>query len=407
MMKQQQGIVYGGVDTHLDVHVAAVVDGTGRLLGTKSFPTSPLGLRRLERWLSGHGQVAGVGVEGTGTYGLGLQRVLQAAGHDVVEVNRPNRQLRRSKGKSDTVDAEAAARAVLAGHATSTPKSRDGIVECLRVLRLADRSMREQMTRLHGQLDHLTITAPEAIRVDMTGLSALRRARKAAACRPSDSIGDVASATKTAMRTLARQWLGLREERARLREQIEQLTTQSNPALLEMPGVGPDTSAALLIAAGDNPARLRSSAAFAALAGVSPIEASSGKKSGHRINRGGDRTANAALHRIVLVRMSRRHQPTMDYIARRTAEGLSKRDIIRCLKRYVAREVYHALTHPEPTADISALRPRRNTLGIPMRTVAEHFQRPINAIARLERGQVRDAELAARYHAWLDAQGAA
>jgi transposase len=241
----------------------------------------------------------------------------------------------------------------------------------------------------------------------MTGLSALRRARKAAACRPSDSIGDVASATKTAMRTLARQWLGLREERARLREQIEQLTTQSNPALLEMPGVGPDTSAALLIAAGDNPARLRSSAAFAALAGVSPIEASSGKKSGHRINRGGDRTANAALHRIVLVRMSRRHQPTMDYIARRTAEGQSKRDIIRCLKRYVAREVYHALTHPEPTADISALRPRRNTLGIPMRTVAEHFQRPINAIARLERGQVRDAELAARYHAWLDAQGAA
>ena len=406
-MKQQQGIVYGGVDTHLDVHVAAVVDGTGRLLGTKSFPTSPLGLRRLERWLSGHGQVAGVGVEGTGTYGLGLQRVLQAAGHDVVEVNRPSRQLRRSKGKSDTVDAEAAARAVLAGHATSTPKSRDGIVECLRVLRLADRSMREQMTRLHGQLDHLTITAPEAIRVDMTGLSALRRARKAAACRPSDSIGDVASATKTAMRTLARQWLGLREERARLREQIEQLTTQSNPALLEMPGVGPDTSAALLIAAGDNPARLRSSAAFAALAGVSPIEASSGKKSGHRINRGGDRTANAALHRIVLVRMSRRHQPTMDSIARRTAEGQSKRDIIRCLKRYVAREVYHALTHPEPTADISALRPRRNTLGIPMRTVAEHFQRPINAIARLERGQVRDAELAARYHAWLDAQGAA
>ena len=406
-MKQQQGIVYGGVDTHLDVHVAAVVDGTGRLLGTKSFPTSPLGLRRLERWLSGHGQVAGVGVEGTGTYGLGLQRVLQAAGHDVVEVNRPNRQLRRSKGKSDTVDAEAAARAVLAGHATSTPKSRDGIVECLRVLRLADRSMREQMTRLHGQLDHLTITAPEAIRVDMTGLSALRRARKAAACRPSDSIGDVASATKTAMRTLARQWLGLREERARLRDQIEQLTAQSNPALLEMPGVGPDTSAALLIAAGDNPARLRSSAAFAALAGVSPIEASSGKKSGHRINRGGDRTANAALHRIVLVRMSRRHQPTMDYIARRTAEGMSKPDIIRCLKRYVAREVYHALTHPEPTADISALRPRRNTLGIPMRTVAEHFQRPINAIARLERGQVRDAELAARYHAWLDAQGAA
>ncbi len=406
-MKQQQGIVYGGVDTHLDVHVAAVIDSTGRLLATKSFPTSPLGLRQLERWLASHGQVAKVGVEGTGTYGLGLQRVLQASGHEVIEVNRPNRQMRRSKGKSDTVDAEAAARAVLAGHATSTPKSRDGIVECLRVLRLADRSMREQMTRLHGQLDHLSITAPEAIRIDTNGLSALRRAQKAAAYRPSDSIGDVTNATKTAMRTLARQWLGLREERARLRDQIQQLTAQSNPALLEMPGVGPDTAAALLIAAGDNQARLRSSAAFAALAGVSPIEASSGKKSGHRINRGGDRSANAALHRIVLVRMSRRHQPTMDYIARRTAEGLSKRDIIRCLKRYVAREVYHALTHPEPTTNIATLRARRNTLGIPMKTVAEHFHRPINAIARLERGQVHDAELATRYHAWLDTHGAA
>lgn len=211
MMRQRSGIVYGGVDTHLDVHVAAVINESGRVLGTKPFPTSPLGLRQLERWLAGHGQVARVGVEGTGTYGLGLQRVLQASGHEVVEVNRPNRQMRRSNGKSDAVDAEAAVRAVLAGHATSTPKSRDGIVECLRVLRLADRSMREQMTRLHGQLDHLTITAPEAIRVDMTGLSALRRARKAAAYRPPDSIGDVASATKTAMRTLARQWLGLRE----------------------------------------------------------------------------------------------------------------------------------------------------------------------------------------------------
>ena len=185
------------------------------------------------------------------------------------------------------------------------------------------------------------------------------------------------------------------------------LVDHCHVAGLEMPGVGPDTAASLLIAAGDNPARLRSSAAFAALAGVSPIEASSGKKSGHRINRGGDRTANAALHRIVLVRISRRHQPTMDYIARRTTEGLSKRDIIRCLKRYVAREVSNALTHPEPTTDIATLRARRNTLGIPMKTVAEHFKRPINAIARLELGQVHDAELATRHHAWLNTHGAA
>ena len=217
--------------------------------------------------------------------------------------------------------------------------------------------MREQMTRLHRQRHHPSITAPEAICIDTNGLSALRRAQKAAAYRPSDSIGDVANATKTAMRSLARQCLGLREERARLRDQIQQLTAQSNPALLETPGVGPDTA--------------------------------------------------AALHRIVLVRMSRRHQPTMDYIARRTIEGLSKRDIIRCLKRYVAREVNHALTHSKPTTDIATLRARRNTPGIPMKTVAEHFKRPINAIARLELGQVHDAELATRSHAWLDTHGAA
>ncbi len=126
-MKHSDRIVYGGVDTHLDVHVAAVIDQTGRLLATSPFPTTPLGLRRLERWLSGHGTVTKVGVEGTGAYGLGLFRVLQATGHEVIEVNRPNRQLRRSRGKSDTVDAESAARAVLAGHATSIPKTRDGI----------------------------------------------------------------------------------------------------------------------------------------------------------------------------------------------------------------------------------------------------------------------------------------
>ena len=406
-MREQQGIVYGGVDTHLDVHVAAVIDEAGTLLGTKSFPTHPLGLRQAQRWLARHGQVAKVGVEGTGTYGLGLTRVLQAAGHEVVEVNRPNRQLRRSKGKSDTVDAEAAARAAMAGHATSVPKSRDGIVECLRVLRLADRSAKEQMNRLAGQVANLAVCAPEGIRVDLQGLSQLARARTMAAYRPGTDIADVACATKTAMRSLARQWLALREDRARYRAQIAELTARANPALMQIHCVGPDVAAAILIAAGDNPGRLRSSAAFAALAGVSPIQASSGKKTGHRLNRGGDRQANAAIHRIVLVRMSHKDPRTIDYIARRTAQGHSKRDIIRCLKRYVAREVYQALQHPQPTTVIGTLRQRRQAAGLPMKAVAQHFNRPINAIARLERGIVHDTDLATRYHAWLDTHGAA
>ncbi len=405
-MKHSNRIVYGGVDTHLDVHVAAVIDERGRLLATSPFPTTPLGLRRLERWLSGHGTVTKVGVEGTGAYGLGLFRVLQAAGHQVIEVNRPNRQLRRSRGKSDTVDAESAARAVLAGHATSIPKTRDGISECLRMLRIADQSSKEQMTRLQARMDHLAICAPEAIRVELQSLTALKRARKAAAYRPIGDIADVSVAAKTALRILARQWLDLRDERTGLRDQLHELASRANPALLELPGVGPDVATALLVAAGDNPERLKSSAAFAALAGVSPTEVSSGKRSGHRINRGGDRQVNAALHRIVLVRLSKKDPRTIAYIERRTGEGLSKRDSIRCLKRYVAREVYQALRGPKPAVEIAALRARRNTLGISMKTVAEHFKRPINAVARLERGIVHDADLAHRYNLWLETQQA-
>ncbi len=203
--------------------------------------------------------------------------------------------------------------------------------------------------------------------------------------------------------TLARQWLDLRDERT---GQLHELASRANPALLQPPGVGPDVATALLVAAGDNPERLKSSAAFAALAGVSPTEVSSGKRSGHRINRGGDRQVNAALHRIVLVRFSKKDPRTIAYIERRTGEGLSKRDSIRCLKRYVAREVYQALRGPEPAARIAALRARRNTLGISMKTVAEHFKQPINAVARLERGIVHDADLAHRYNLWLETQQA-
>jgi transposase len=296
--------------------------------------------------------------------------------------------------------------AALSGRATAAPKSGDGIVESIRVLRVASRSTRRQMSRIEGQVAQLLVTAPERLRIRLQPLTTTARMNAAAALRPGPDTADVAAATRTALRILARQWLMLRADHAQLRKELSDLTARANPALLGLPGVGPDTAAALLIAAGDNPERLRSSAAFAALCGASPIEASSGRTRARRLNRGGDRQANSALHRIVLVRMSHRHPATMDYIAKRTALGRSKRDTIRCLKRYVAREVYQKLLDPAPAVDQQQLRGQRLALELPLRAAAEHLGRPINAVARLEQGIVHDPDLAARYQQWLTARAA-
>lgn len=400
-MADERAGVYAGVDTHQDVHVAAVIDATGRLLGTKSFPTTPIGLRALLRWVHRHGPVTRVGVEGTGTYGMGLLRVLREAGIEVVEVNRPNRQLRRNRGKSDPVDAEAAARAVLSGQATAVPKSRDGVVESIRILRMTLESSRRHQARVAAQMHHLILTAPEELRVELGRLTPQRRAERSSRLRPGDDPADLTTATKTALRTLARQYLALGEDLAALRTQLDNLTEQANPGLRGVHGVGPDTAAVLLAVAGDNPQRLTSDAAFAALCGASPVAASSGKTTGHRLNRGGNRAANAALHRIVVVRMGS-HQPTKDYIARRTAQGKSKRAIMRCLKRYVAREIYRHLTNPQPAVQITDLRARRTAMALPLRTVAAAVGTHIMTMSRLERGLIHDTELANRYRTWLN-----
>lgn len=406
-MKHQERTVYGGVDTHQDVHVAAVIDHLGTLLGTKSFPTTPLGLRSLERWLTRHGTVAKIGVEGTGTYGLGLQRVLQAAGHEVVEVNRPNRQTRRARGKSDTIDAESAARAVLAGHATAAPKAHDGVVESIRVLLVAYGSARRSIDRIGGQLRSLVVTAPEAIRIEFAGHDAKAIATKASRLRPGEDCADVTTATKTALRMLARQYQALTDDIGIIDAELETLTTTANPGLRQVPGVGPIVAARLLVAAGDNPERLTSDAAFAALCGASPVPASSGKTTAVRLNRGGDRHANSALHRIVIVRMSHKHPSTMNYLARRTAQGMPRRSIIRCLKRYIAREIYHHLVNPRPAIQTDDLRARRTAIGQPMRVVATAVGAHLMEISRLERGTNHDADLALRYRDWIQQQEAA
>jgi transposase len=330
-----------GVDTHGDVHVAHAKDQLGRRLETVSIPTTPTGYQDLLAWARGLGQVQAWGVEGTGSYGAGLARYLRKAGQVVLEVNRPDRAARRRRGKSDPVDAEAAARAVQAGEVTIVPKAADGQVEMLRSLRVARTTAMRARTQAVNALRSLLVTAPAELREQLRGLSAVRLVRCAATLDPGRLTSPTAAAM-LALGTLARRYQALDAEITALDSELDQLTATAAPGLLALFGVGPDVASALLIAAGDNPRRLRSEAAFSMLCGSSPIKASSGKTTRHRLNRGGDRQANAALYRIVIVRL-RWHQPTKDYMARRTTEGKSKKEIIRCLKRYVAREVFAVL----------------------------------------------------------------
>src|SRR5918912_2131456 len=311
--------ITGGVDTHLDVHVAAALDSIGGLLGGESFPADAAGYRRLLAWMRGFGTVELVGVEGTGSYGAGLTRHLQEKGVQVVEVDRPNRQERRRAGKSDPLDAIEAARAAQSGRAKGAAKNRNGSVEAIRVLRVARSSARKDRARALNQLGSLVSTAPEELRRELRGLSACRLVDQAAGFRPNGRT-DVTSATKLAMRTLARRIRDLDAEIAELDVVLGPLVEATAPDLMTRPGLGPDTAGALLVAAGDNPDRLRNERTFAHLCGASPLDASSGKQLRHRLNRGGDRQANSALWRIVVTRMASDPR-TQRYVERRGKGG--------------------------------------------------------------------------------------
>jgi transposase len=337
------GGVTVGIDTHGEVHVAAALDQRGRLLGIESFPTTIGGHRRLERWALMFGPVEAVGVEGTGAWGAGVARHLRAAGHRVVEVDRPDRRIRRQRGKSDPLDAEAAARAVQAGTATGTPKTRSGRVEAIRALRVARRSALKARSQAALQLHSLVSTAPDALRERLRALPLVALVEDAARSRPGDPA-DPLQATKTALRSIARRYQQLTVEIDDLVAVLEPLVAVTAPNLVALNGVGTDVAGQLLVTAGDNPDRLRSDAAFSHLCGASPIPASSGRTNRHRLNRGGDRAANAAIYRIVLCRL--RWDPrTRRYAERRTSQGRTKPEIIRCLKRYIAREIHRELTH--------------------------------------------------------------
>jgi transposase len=337
-----------GIDTHLDVHLAHACDQLGRHIDTVQVPTTPAGYRDLLAWARGLGQVDAWGVEGTGSYGAALARFLTANGQAVLEVNRPDRQARRRHGKSDPLDAQAAARAVQAGAVTVVPKAGDGQVEMIRCLRVARATAMRARTQAINALKALLVTAPAELREQLRGLPATTLVRTAAQLDPGPITSPLAAAM-LALRTLAGRHQALSAEITTLTIELDRLTTRAAPQLVALFGVGQDSAGALLVAAGDNPDRLHSEAAFSMLCGSSPIEASSGKTTRHRLNRGGDRQANAALYRIVLVRLCY-DQATQDYMARRTKEGKSKKEIIRCLKRYVAREVF-AVLHDMRTTD--------------------------------------------------------
>jgi transposase len=342
------GVVLG-VDTHLDLHVAVALDQLGRRLGELTVPTTTRGYERLLRWAEGFGPVGCAGIEGTSSYGAGLARHLKSAGISVMEVERPKRRHRRRNSKSDPIDAEVAARTVLAGEVVGEPKSGDGKVEMIRTLRSARQSAVKARSQAANQLQALLVTAPEKLRHRLRKLPTKELVATCARFRPGDDPDNVQTATKFALRSVARRHEVLSEEIAELDTQLDRLVAEVAPGLISLPAIGTHHAATLLVMAGDNPQRLKSEASFASLCGVSPVEASSGKVVRHRLNRGGNRYANRALHLICVVRMGS-DKRTREYVARRTAEGKSKWEIMRCLKRYIAREVYRVLVSPTATS---------------------------------------------------------
>ena len=337
-----------GIDTHKHLHVAVALNALGARIGERTVAADSRGYEEIQDWARSLGRPWAIGIEGTGSYGAGIASYLRRAGHRIIEVNRGDRRGRRENGKSDTLDAEAAARAVLAGTATAIPKSADGASEMIRQIKIARDTAVKSRTQALNSLKAIIVNAPPELREQLDELGERALIERCSGLRPGPITSPLASA-KHALRALARRWLDLAKEIVDHDQVLERLTLEEAPSLRRAFGIGPDTAAEMLIVFGDNPHRIHSEAAFARLCGASPVPASSGMTTRHRLSRGGHRQANSALYRVVIVRM-RFHQPTIDYVARRSAEGLSKRDIIRCLKRFLAREIYQLVMadHPRP-----------------------------------------------------------
>ncbi|PZT74125.1 IS110 family transposase [Streptomyces sp. AC1-42W] len=390
--------VFGGVDSHADtVHVAVIGDNGGHLADAE-FTTTAAGYAAALAFLNAHGHVIAIGVEGTASYGAGFTRAARSHGHQVVEVNRPDRAERRRVGKSDPIDAYAAARAALSGRACGAPK--DDTVAGIRALHNAARSAVKARTAALNQIGHILISAPDSIRAKYGQLKGTDRTDTLARLRPAGDA--VHAAVLTALKSLARRVKELTAEHDALTKALDGEVTTHNPGLRAAHGVGPDTAAQLLVTAGGNCERMRTEASFAALCGVAPVPASSGRTNRHRLSRGGDRAANAALYRVALVRMSSDSR-TREYVARQTAAGRTKKEIIRLLKRAIAREMFRCLTTAVTVPGIADLRPLRQSKNITLTAAAQHFGVWPATISTLERGIRRDDDLAHAYRDWLQA----
>lgn len=402
-MSQNTMGVIAGVDTHKDTHYAAVITITGQQVGAAQFTTTSQGLEALRVFITSFGPLQCVGVEGTNSYGAGLARHLHHAGLTVVEVLRPSRQLRRMKGKSDEIDAYAAAHQALAHKGVSTPKTSDGTVEAIRVVTAARGGAVKAHSEAIAQIKSLLITAPTPLRAQYDQLSDLRLIKTLAATRPHTRDTPVAAQTRRVLHDIAQRAITLQNEVDHDEENLKALLEQANPALLQARGIGIISAAQLLIAAGDNPERIHSEAAFAMMCGVCPIPASSGRTTRHRLNRGGNRDANAALYRIAVVRLSCDAR-TRTYATRRQSEGKTKKDTIRCLKRAIAREVYHFIVTPPQALDITELRHLRHHAGLTLGQAADALGCSIQKISGIERGRCPDHDFITTYHHYLTHQ---
>lgn len=396
--KLELGTIIGGIDTHADtIHVAAI-DPWGRALGDKEFLTTPAGYQQALQFLTGHGEVTGVGIEGTSSYGMGVTRAARAAGLEVFEVIRPERSVRRREGKSDPIDAYQAAQAVLTGRATAAAKTAD--VTALRALHNARRSAVKARAAAQVQIGHQLITSPVPVREKYRNLPTKRLIQTLVACRPGAHTDLEERLVLTALRSLARRHQILSEEITQLDAELTRLIEQTAPHLLHLHGVGNYTAAQMLITVGGNPDRLRSEASFAALCGTAPVPASSGKTTRHRLSRGGDRRANHALHTIALARM-RNHPPTKTFVQRQRERGRSTPEILRILKRAIAREMFKQLTRPHKTLGVHDLRPARQAKNITIDAVAAALGVAPMTISRTERGKFITPEVVNRYREWL------
>ncbi len=392
------GTIFGGIDTHADtIHVAAI-DPWGRELGDQEFPTTPAGYRDALAFLTGKGEVSGIGIEGTSSYGTAITRVAVDAGHEVFEVVRPERAVRRREGKSDPLDAYQAAQAVLSGRATSAAKSAD--ITALRALHNARRSAVKARAAAQVQIRQQLITSPVPIREKYRNLTAVRLIPALASSRPATRDDLEERLVLTALKSLAQRHLLLTDEITKLDVELTSLIEQTAPHLLHLHGVGNTTAAQILITAGGNPDRLRSESSFAALCGTAPVPASSGKTTRHRLSRGGDRRANNALHTIALVRM-RSHPPTKTFVQRQRDRGRSTPEILRILKRALAREMFKQLTRPHQDLGVHDLRPARQAKNITLHAAARALGLDPMTISRTERGKFVTPEVVTRYRAWL------